>query len=313
MGGVGEIGGAYQLLATVYVHAPGPFQRAMRMVKFPNQASFESQDWIRKNVSGFGALSPDYEKAFEAYPTLFDTLYGDGEEGVFETVFADIRDEPDGPRVDLKKEIVAQLTGSVSFAMLPLDDGSSDVAIQIRVRDEQRFADSIRKLFEGDEQAKAKRFPNHTVWEISPMEEDGQKNSRLETVAITVKDSHFVWASSPATLRRLTTDKDDSDGQAFHVNEIRDELKRRTGGSACLVSFADLETVYRQTYRQLHNSELSQPSATISNAIGMFDSFKRADPHKLPDFETIRHYLTGAFGMAAVTTPRGWRIVIVVQ
>ena len=109
-GGAGVLATAkYQVFARSYVYAPRPYQRGMRMMDFSEEQAVSPPDWIPRQVSACLALSMKYLHSFNAYSTLFDALYGEGEKGVFEDTLAGTADPNIGPGVDIRKEIIGVL------------------------------------------------------------------------------------------------------------------------------------------------------------------------------------------------------------
>ena len=58
-------------------------------------------------MGGWTTLQWDIQTAFTAAETLVDDIVGDN--GVYDDVIASLKEDPDGPQIDVEKDLVASL------------------------------------------------------------------------------------------------------------------------------------------------------------------------------------------------------------
>ena len=107
--------------------------------------------------------------AFESFGGIFDQIAADGDKGTYKELIDDLRDNPKGPRVDLRKEIVGQLGEVVTLlsdCQQPLGPTSERAAAVFTVKDERVVAAAIRRAVEDDPKVKRTDVGGRTVWEI---------------------------------------------------------------------------------------------------------------------------------------------------
>ena len=78
--------------------------------------------------------------AFESFGGIFDEIAADGEKGTYKELIDDLRDNPKGPRVDLRKDIVGQLGEVVTVltdCQMPLCP-TSERAMAVFTRQERK-------------------------------------------------------------------------------------------------------------------------------------------------------------------------------
>src|SRR5262249_39576636 len=108
-GNVAFAAGDCDVLFRLAVYAPKPHRGALNMVSLRPGAEIKPIVPIPADLSVCMSARFDLLTTFDSFGGVFDQIAGDGEKGTFKEVMDDLRDNPKGPRVDLRKEIVAQL------------------------------------------------------------------------------------------------------------------------------------------------------------------------------------------------------------
>ncbi|NIL97505.1 MAG: hypothetical protein GTO53_07775 [Planctomycetales bacterium] len=160
-------GKKFDTLHRIAVYAPGPFDLAAGMLHFPNVGQLELPGWLPANVARLTSLQWDLSRALNGYGHLFDDWYGEGEPGVFEDVLAGIRDDPGSPGVDVRKDLVANLNGTVVSAALAVNEGQGLVhqtLFAVGVGDRQAVATALRNLLESDPDVIRREVAGQTLW-----------------------------------------------------------------------------------------------------------------------------------------------------
>ncbi len=111
----------------------------------------------------------DIRNAFKHFGSLFDELFGQGETGLWEEVKQGLRDDPNGPLIDLEKEFIQHLGQRVSMLtdyQLPITTTSERVLFAIETTDPKAVAAAIEKMIKNDPTAKRREVDGHVIWEF---------------------------------------------------------------------------------------------------------------------------------------------------
>jgi hypothetical protein len=82
------------------------------MLRFPTAAEIVPPEWVPQDVGGWTALQWDIQTAFTSAETLVDDIVGD--KGVYDDVIASLKEDPDGPQIDVEQDLVACLDGRIT-------------------------------------------------------------------------------------------------------------------------------------------------------------------------------------------------------
>ena len=99
--------------------------------------------------------------------TLVDDIVGD--RGVFDDVIASLKEDPDGPQIDVEQDLVAALGTRVSLITDhadPADPDAERLVVAIETVDEARVAATIAKVMNADKDMERREIAGHTVWEL---------------------------------------------------------------------------------------------------------------------------------------------------
>lgn len=99
--------GDYGMLARAAVLAPQPWQKSMNMLTFFPGADFAPQPWVAANVAGYATLYWDMLKAFDHFDPIFDGFLE--QEGIWGEVKKSMKEDPDGPQIDIRQDFFALL------------------------------------------------------------------------------------------------------------------------------------------------------------------------------------------------------------
>jgi hypothetical protein len=161
--------GEYEILHRTAVYAPKPFEKAMGMFDFPNVSPTSPPAWVPRDVITFTSLNWEIKTAFERFSTLFDELFGEGSEGTFNDTIDSVRDDPNGPGIDIRKDLVGHLgTRAVVLTdyKLPITTSSERFIFAAETTDEQALAAAVRKSLETDQNVIKRVFKDHIIWEM---------------------------------------------------------------------------------------------------------------------------------------------------
>ena len=210
--------GNYELLHRTVVYAPAApghsandkdkYTLAARLLRFPADNNMAPPAWVPSNVATCSVINCDIPNAFASVDTLVDEMVG--EKGVFHDVLASLRDDPDGPRVDIEKNIVAYLNNRITIISdceQPIGPKSERKVIAIDVTNEPVVADSIRRLMESEKDAHKVEFQGHVIWELVDAHSD------MPTVEIETP-------GAPVQQISASNKPNDSNGRLFSTSAV---------------------------------------------------------------------------------------------
>ena len=334
--------GNYGILHRTYIYAPQPYELAMRMAVFPNGGDFTPQEWIARDVSNYMSFHADILNAFDHFDTLFDEIYG--EKGVWKDTLESIEEDPNGPQINLRRDLVQHLGNRATLITdyeLPITPTSQRKLLAIEAKDPNKLAAAIDKSMTGDEKARKLEIEGHVVWEIIPEEEampnldvdDGSEGRRranekesdvaapqvsLANSAVTVAKGHLMVASHIDLIRKVLarTAKED---QLVHDRDylmVAGELPKLGGGNDCAQGFSRTDEQYRVMYELFQQGRLPEADTFLAHFINFLMGEEkegvtrkpRLDGSKLPEYKTVQHYL-GPAGSFVTSEPHGWFLV----
>jgi len=139
--------GKHQLVHRTFVFAPGEKKLAMRMLNFPAGSDHAPPLWAPPNVASFSSFNLAVKDTFEHSSTLIDALAG--EKGVFKDVLEGVKNDPKGPQVDVRNEIVAHLEQRCIFFsdyVSPVGPESERTLLAIKTNNQKKLEESIRRI-----------------------------------------------------------------------------------------------------------------------------------------------------------------------
>src|SRR5262249_6130170 len=140
-GNVSFASDAHEIFHETYAHAPGSaaqrFKLAAQMLQFPNTTEHNPTDWVGDDVSSYMSFNIDIQNAFKHLNGIVDGYIG--EPGAFESVLDGLAQDPSGPRVDLRKELVPYLGSRVALVSdyrLPINTKSERLLVAIDINND---------------------------------------------------------------------------------------------------------------------------------------------------------------------------------
>lgn len=334
----------YQLVHRTAVYAPKPWEKAMKMMEFPNVEAFEPQAWVPRDVASYTTVSAEVLQAFDNFGPLFDALFGEGETGVWEDVLDSLKKDPHGPKIDLRNELVAQLGNRVSVVTayeLPITTTSERLLFAIEAPDEQKVAKAIEKTLKDDKEIRPRKFQNYVIWETIPPKKaevpavslqlpglpgrqggggrgtQGQESALLPNAAVTVAHGRLLVASHYDFLIRILEQTDErlSLARTVEYQQVAAALEKLGTGDISGWHFARTDEQARPTYELIRQGKMPQSEMMFGRLLNtIFGADKKGvarkqeiEGSKMPDYELVRRHL-GPAGAFATTQEDGWFI-----
>lgn len=339
--------GRHEIMHRTAVWAPKPWEKSMRMLVFPNGGNLTPQRWVPDDVATYVTFHVDIMNAFDNFGPLFDELFGEGETGVWEDVLKSLKEDPNGPGIDLRADLVAHLGTRVTFFTdyrLPITPTSERFLFAVEATDAETLADTIRRSMETDPEVVRREVAGHVVWEIveqeAPVPEDDlrlelelpgdtlgpapetpepeEENKRLlPNSAITVAHGHLLIASHVDMLREILEADPTSPSLADMVDYrlVTQEIEALGGRDVALRFFSRTDEAYRPTYELMRAGKMPESETMLGTVINAIMGQTEDEPLRkpaidaknLPEYDLVRRYL-GPTGAYVVSLEDGWFI-----
>lgn len=296
------------------VHAPalpgrepfGPerFDLAARMLRFPDTEGITPPAWAPRELAGWTALQWDLQTAFTSIETLFDDVVG--EKGTFDDVIASLKEDPDGPQIDLQKDMVAALGKRVtllSHHVEPIGTDSERIVIAIEAIDPQRVAATVAKTMAADSDMQKIQIGEHQAWELIDRSmaipkievetpggavahadrhegDDDSAHRRRQRLrekeekllphsAVTVAHGHLLIASHRDILERVLANPGGADALAAAADykATAAELARLFPGKAAVRSFGREDETIKPAYELLRQGSMPKSKSVFGQLL----------------------------------------------
>jgi hypothetical protein len=275
------------------------FDLAARMLQFPNVDRIDPPQWVPREVSSWVAMQWDLANAFSSAESLVDDLVG--EKGVFDDVIASLKEDPDGPQIDVEKDLVAclgQRISVISDYSTPITVDSERLVIAIEATDSEKVAATVAKSMATDPDMQKVESNGHVIWEMidrssaipkleietpggavahADHEDDAHKRRNrlrereeklLPHSAVTVANGHLLIASHRDFLERvLTASGDGSLASAADYVTVTTEMKRLFPATSALRSFGRAEESVRPAYEMLKQGAMPKSKSVMGQLL----------------------------------------------
>jgi hypothetical protein len=279
------------------------FDGAARMLRFPDADSVVPPAWAPRDLSSWMSLQWDLQTAFRSIEPLVDDIVG--EPGVFDDVIASLKEDPDGPQIDVEQDLVACLGQRITVLgdyAEPIDVESERLVIAIEAVDPERVAKTVAKSMSTDPDMRQVDFNGLVIWELidRSMEipkleietpggaiahadhEDDRGDARkrrqrlrereeklLPHSAVTVANGHLLIASHRDFLERVLSTSGGSEALASAADYAATaaELQRLLPGKAAARSFNREDEAIRPAYEMLRQGLMPKSKSMLGQLL----------------------------------------------
>ncbi len=352
--------GTEEVLHRTYIHAPATaskeserakdkYNLAMRLLDFPNSAApadLEPHGWVLPDVASYLTFNMKLKDAFEMSKTLVDAIAG--ETGVFDDIWLNLETDPNGPKINIRKELVDLLGERLTImadVKVPVDLKSERLMGLIEVTDSAMVAKALEKAFANDPAAKKKVIKGQIIWELTQEEviaddtelmiegagfvskEEGEEAAAdeeegpavLPNMALTVFDGHLIVSTHLDFVKEFIERQGTHMGLANEAEfkRVTTELQRLGSKLDSFRFFTRTEESYRATYELVKQNKLPQSETMLARLLNsLLSEPKEAgalrkqaiDGSKLPDFDVVSKYF-GPGGFYVQSERDGWYVV----
>ena len=300
LGGTGNVTSASKMNMTGFIDARQPYRRGMRLLDLQNVALRSKPDWMRGSIShGFANLRLD--KGLESFSTLFDTVVGEGEEGIFQVVLEDLQNDPKGPRVDVANEIIANLKSPMYFSNR-IVDGTVRRLLGIQTLNPDGVRRAIEKIYAGDPQAKKIPQAGFSAWHVRPLQESGKASSNSFVVAI--RDGFVLIGPDLATINDAFSQSGGNDAW------FSPTTAQILGGNSSLGYSCDLNQLFSMRHNELKQGRANGGIGQLLQSARVRDKIGQLPTSNWPKFSDVPVSIKSNFRALAVSNPAGWKFVV---
>lgn len=339
--------GKHELLHRTFVYAPkvdGKYKLAARILDFPNTEDHEPLNWIPRDLAGHMTMNMRIKEAFEHLGSLVDEFAGD--QGVWADVLESIKNDPNGPQVDLRNELVrfaGERITVVTDYRLPIGPKSERIGVAIQVTDEAAVAKALDKIMEADPNARKHEIDGRVIWEIineqamvdvpdieiegagfasvaneSEKPQEEEEKHVIPNSAATVFAGQLLISTHVDFIRELVQARapEDTLSAAADYQVVNGVLGELGASSDSFRYFTRTDEAYRPTYELLRQGKMPESETMLGRVLNKLMApdeegtvrEQQLDGAKLPPYDAVRRYL-GPAGFYTRSEVDGWTII----
>ena len=332
------------VLAPPTTDKPSKYELAARMLQFVNKPLAMIPAWIDENIATVTRINLRMEAAFWATESLVNDALDDE---LFREVIDGIRDDEDGPQIDIAKNVLPNLDDHILMLTdntQPAKVDSERLLVAIRIKDGKVIRDSIRKAMEAEPDASKMDGPDGIeIWQVQKGEveddfgadlfddfedsDDGDIESApplLDHWAIALVEKgpnsdapYLMFSSHPdllvATAKRITEGAPSGLAKVPEVQRVFDAMQSLGGDSVAFNRIARTELSLRTKYQLLRRGELKDSDSIVASLMRRIVETQedgQPDPlnaKMLPPLKDIEQYMP-EYGSYFETTDDGWAL-----
>ncbi len=335
----------YDLLHRAFVFAPptaqGPerYELAARVLQFPNGEMADPPGWVLPTAASFFQAHWKMEEAFWAVETLVDEAFG---EKIFRKVIEDIREDTEGPQIDIAKDVVANFDDNlIILTDNRVEEGKTSERVlgAIRINETPVVAAAINDAMSGDPDVYKYAYEPHLIWEIRPSQGDvaefdiegfedfgfetetpaakEKTDPLLERWALTVYGNHLIF-SSHADLLVEIIEHERTGGATIaaapEFQRVLEAIRAEGGESRAMERVVRTDLTWRIKYELIRQGKFLESDSLLATLLRRAkeetETNREVEPiqvdvSQLPPFEVIRRHLQPGGGFVK-TEELGW-------
>jgi hypothetical protein len=288
------------------------YRLGARMLDFINKPTEAPPKWIPSDVATFLSINWNMKDAFGKYlGSIVDEFAGDE---IFDEVLESIKTDPNGPEVDLRKDLIAHLGERamlVTDAVEPIDVKSERLMFIIELDKPKIVAATLDKAMSKDPDARKREYKGHVIWEIvnddveavheveeividggggfvpvsepmaAPAEEEEEGEAKLPNSAIAVAHGHLIIASHVDFIIRALDPPAMPLDAAHDFQRVEEALDKLGGGKQAMRQFVRTDKAYNTTYELLRQNKMPQGETVLARALNRLLADDDADEAEL--------------------------------
>jgi hypothetical protein len=311
------------------------------MLAFPNGGALAPPAWVGNSVGNYFTLRWRMGDAFEHSKTLVNALAG--EETFFDEFLYNLEHDSNGPRVNLRRDLIHHLGQHVTFigdTTDPITPQSERFLVAIEVLDTAAVAQTIAQALQDDPSAERLQFGPYVVWQIVNKEpdiddlsltvevegpgfdfgtphaqevEEEEAPPTLPQSAIAVAGGRLLISSHAEYIAGILQQQAviPLAGSADYAR-VSLALEQLGAGNEAFRLFSRSDETYRATYELLRQGRIDESQSLLARLLNRMRGEagprkQKLDGSTLPDFEYVRRYL-GPAGVFIESHGDGWMV-----
>jgi hypothetical protein len=200
-----------------YLIANKPLPASVQILDFPNVDRLVPPSWINKESASVLSFAWNAKEAFAKFEGLVDAYVG---QGTFVGVMDGIRSDPNGPQIDIAKDVLPFITNEfhvVTEVKQPIAPDSKRSMVIVKLNDpNKKLAKTLDRFGKSEPDATPIDIEGYRVWKFKNTESDQERNldlnfdsssndkkaeeaeadaPLLDQWAISIMDDYFLFAS----------------------------------------------------------------------------------------------------------------------
>lgn len=316
--------GSNGLLAShrTVVHVRRPLKNAARALAF-ERITLATPLWLRSGLGSLNAIGLDIRTAFQGYSHWFDAKQGD--EGLFDLVIDEIRDDPEGPQVDVRKKLIQQLTGPLYTIQMPLKSDRTLPACvyAMEAKDIGAVQAAIAGLLKDDPDAQLTQVANAAGWKFGDLTRGGTEQvlgPDLSGLTFCFFEDYLIASKESSAIADLISN--DVTPFANSAQQKRLATAIRNGGEAMIGYrysangdwlLPQYEFLRKGKWGLEDSSSMSGITRLVSMSVRNRVPMLREAFKKLPESSAVQAVVGEAYGRIGEIDDEGWVVSGTIQ
>lgn len=343
---------SFDVLHRTFIYAPNQsesqaeggerFELAARALALSNvpASRLAPPKWIPPSTATYFATHWDILRAFDSIGTLVDDIVGS--EGSFDRMLQGLKNDPMGPRVDLREEVFTNLESQVvlySDIVRPIELNSERMMVAIPIKNSDTVREAIAKIMAVEPGIVVHEIAGQTVYEkdlakleqensdpgipdvdifndplAEPKEEIETEESLAGWNTYTVTDEHLLVGNNLEFVKSILTEEVSAKSlaESDDYKQIAKALDALAGEEASIIQFGRQDEVLRVTFELLRQGKMPESQSLLGEFLnrqlgtgepGVLRE-QQIDPESLPQEENAYDQL-----VAPYIGPSGWRCI----
>lgn len=277
-----------------FVLADFPLPRSAGILDFPNESLTEVPNFVTGRAATFLATAWNAKEAFWKARELVDELVGN--EGVFDEVINGIKNDVNGPQVDIRNELLPLMTNDI-VAVSDSQQGEVEVnsrrnLIGVKVNDSAKAAKILDRVMKAEANAELFSFEGVEIWKVTNEKNTAEEDefSEFGDFEDETEEAEEPWLNQWAICVLPSEDSTNKEGFflfASHTEMLEEAITQaRSGRADGLSSQQDYQRIHAAVM-QLMNSENPCAWKISRNQLALRVQYELFRLGKLEDSESM--------------------------
>ncbi|MCA9177750.1 MAG: hypothetical protein KDB14_24960 [Planctomycetales bacterium] len=299
--------GEHEVLHRSFVHVPAgiaQLEKAAKLLAFVNSPETSRPTaMVPGTATNFARIKFDFQEAFAGLKPLVNAIANDD---IFDATLHNIATKPNGPRVDIRREVLPNLGQHItvfSDRELPIGPDSERMLIAIEVKNETLIRSALGRWLRTEPRVELRRRDGREIWEYIPeapsdpklaVEIDSDfggdfdfgggdfefetqpaaapaksKQEFLPHAAVTVANGHVLVATHIEYLVSVLKQQSAKLDEATDYRRTRDALEKLGGGNDSIHFFTRLDGAMEVSYELLRTGRMPQSKSMLGMALNL--------------------------------------------